>query len=225
MFFDFIHADAGVVVRHCRMTVQSAIMIVMAEQQAGKKELVLNGVVVGEVEMTGDFEKDAELAMQFLKDKGLHKVASPEKVMFRQAVSFATTAAYLHKTDFVRRPWNPFSVAPFVVNSAFSIELYLKTLGKIYNKIMKGHDLLVLFDSLPQDAHTQITSLPSESLAGFVPAGNPALRVCISELSGAFVEWRYLHEKKRATTIRPDRMIFVMKVLHEACLGTRAISA
>ena len=31
------------------------------------------------------------------------------------------------------------------------------------------------------------------------------------------IEWRYLREKMRASGIRIDRAIFVMKVMHEAC--------
>src|SRR5205807_587674 len=93
-----------------------------------KKTLYLNNVIVGEVEQTGDVEKDIEIARDFLKSKGLHKEVTVLQAMFRQALSFANTAAYLHKHDLLRAPANALSIAPFVVNSALSIELYLKTL-------------------------------------------------------------------------------------------------
>src|ERR1035441_6781837 len=45
-----------------------------------KTELVLNGIVVGEMEVTGDFEKDAALTIQFLKDKGLYQKSPGSRV-------------------------------------------------------------------------------------------------------------------------------------------------
>jgi hypothetical protein len=124
----------------------------LPDRQPRTKTLYLNGVVVGEVEATGYPNHDKDAAIQFLKDKGLHKVVTPVQAMFRQAVSFATTAAHLHKTDLLTAPRNGFSVAPFVVNSTFSIELYLKTLSMMHNKVLRGHELLNLFDSLPTEA-------------------------------------------------------------------------
>ncbi len=179
--------------------------------------LYLNGIVVGEVEVTGDCDKDREVALQFLKDKGLYKVTTPAQVMFRQALSFATTAAYLYKTDLLKVPRNGFSIAPFVVNSAFSIEIYLKTLGQIHGIPLKGHKLLSLFDSLPMEAHQRICAVLVDCLKEWEPTGGVDLRTCISELSDAFVEWRYCYEKNQTKEVRFDRVIFVMKVLHEAC--------
>lgn len=40
---------------------------------AEMKDLFLNGVLVGRVPATGDVAKDAEIARQFLKDKGLYR--------------------------------------------------------------------------------------------------------------------------------------------------------
>jgi len=193
------------------------MMISMAEEERRTTELVLNGVVVGEMEVTGDFEKDAALTIQFLKDKGLYQKPDPVKTMFRQALSFATTASHLHKKGLLHSPWNVADVAPFVVNSAFSIELYLKTLARSHGTVLKGHDLLKLLGSLPAAAHNDIGAVLPACRLEFPPAGNPDLRTCIAELSNAFVEWRYLHEKMRASGIRIDRAIFVMKVMREAC--------
>jgi hypothetical protein len=197
----------------------------MANGQAGTRRLLLNGVYVGEIDVTGDHEQDTTAAIELLKQKGLHKEPTTVRNMFRQALSFATTAAYLHKKDLSRSPWNGYSVAPFIVNSAFSIELYLKTLGKIYDKQMKGHDLLTLFDSLPIAAHQTIDAVLPACIKEFGPAGNVDLRTCISELANAFIEWRYLYERVGAQTAYIDRIIFVAKVMDEACRSTPAISA
>lgn len=41
-----------------------------------KKEVILNGIVVGEVEATGNIERDLQAIRAFLKEKGLHKEVS-----------------------------------------------------------------------------------------------------------------------------------------------------
>ena len=201
------------------------MMMGMGEEERRTTELVLNGIVVGDMEVTGDFEKDAALTIQFLKDKGLYQKPDPVKTMFRQALSFATTASHLHKKGLLHRPWNVFDVAPFVVNSAFSIELYLKTLARSHGTILKGHDLLKLLGSLPAAAHSDISAVLPACRLELPPSGNPDLSTCVAELSNAFVEWRYLHEKMRTSGIRIDRAIFVMKVMHEACRKAMGLDA
>ena len=113
------------------------------------KTIYLNGIAVGELPSTGDNKKDAEVTRAFLKKKGLYKETTVVQAMYRQAVSFATTAAHLYKTDLLKAPRNGYSAVPFVVNSVFSIELYLKTLAQAHKKSLKGHELLKLFDALP----------------------------------------------------------------------------
>jgi hypothetical protein len=115
------------------------IGVIMGTKDA--KEVWLNEKLVGEAPATGVVDRDAEAIIQFLKDKGLYKETSPVQRMFRQAMSFATTSAYLYKRDLIKVPKNGLSVAPFVVNGAFAIELYLKTLGRLHDVDMRGHDL------------------------------------------------------------------------------------
>ncbi len=122
----------------------------MSTQKKRKKTLYVNGIIVGEVVATGDFQKDLEVFRQFLRDKGLHKEVTKVQAMFRQALSFATTAAHLYERDLLKAPRNGLSVAPFVVNSAFSIELYLKTLHELQGKTARGHSLLDLYDQLAE---------------------------------------------------------------------------
>jgi HEPN domain-containing protein len=204
---------------------KSGKMMSMAEEKRRTTELVLNGVVVGEMEVAGDFEKDAALSIQFLKDKGLYRKPDAVKTMFRQALSFATTAAHLRTKGLLRRPWNVFDVAPFVVNSAFSIELYLKALARSHGTILKGHDLLKLLSSLPAAAREVINAVLPACRSELGPEGTSDLRTCVAELSNAFVDWRYLHEKMHAGAIRIDRAIFVMKVMDEACRKSIASQA
>ena len=186
--------------------------------------VMLNGVLVGHVDTTGDFEKDKEIVMDLIKQKGLYVQPSEVKTMFRQALSFATTASYLHRKDLCRSPWNVHSVAPFVVNSALGIELYLKALAKANGKTLRGHNLLNLFDTLPSPARKTVETVLPVSLQQWKPKDESDLRACVAGLADAFVEWRYLHEKNRTSTIHIDRIIFVLHVFHEACRATPAIS-
>lgn len=179
--------------------------------------LYLNGIAVGEVTVTGDRYRDMEIARQFLKDSGLYKETTLEQAMFRQAISFASTSAYLYERDLLKAPRNGLSVAPFIVNSAFSIELYLKTLAQIHGKSLKGHELLKLFDALPLNAHQSIEVVIPECAAKRKLTRSIVFRDYISELSSAFVEWRYCYEKPSTNEVRIEPTIFVMEVLHGAC--------
>jgi hypothetical protein len=62
--------------------------------------------------------------------------------------------------------------------------------------MLKGHDLLKLLAALPAGARTDIKVVSPPCRLEFPPVGNPELSAC---------------------TIRIDRAIFVMKVMHEAC--------
>ena len=189
-----------------------------------RHELVFNGIVVGEIEHTGDPKTDADVAMRFLKDNGLYKEISPLKTLFRQALSFNTTAVYLNSRGMTRSPWDGYLVAPFVVNSAFSIELYLKALGQAHGETMRGHDLIELLDKLPAAAHQAIDDVLPMCIAERGPAGAVDFRTCVGELKNAFVDWRYLHEKTHTDVIHIDRVIFAMKVVDEACRKTPGIT-
>jgi len=195
----------------------------MTDSEPKMKTLYLNGVVVGEVVATGDRKKDMEIAAQFLKDKGLFKEITLVQAMFRQAVSFCSTSAYLYERDLSEAPRNGFSVAPFVVNSAFSIELYLKTLGQIYDTTLKGHELLRIFDSLPREAHQAIDAAISVCKQKRKFDNDINFRQYISQLNNAFVEWRYCYEVSRTDEVQIEPTIFVMEVLHEACRSTGKI--
>lgn len=181
------------------------------------KKVYLNGLFVGEVPAAADDETHIELAIALLKAKGLYEPTTLVQAMFRQAVSFATTASYLYKRDLTSVPRNGMSVAPFVVNSAFAIELYLKTLGQLHNTRVKVHDLLELFDALPPSAQDAL--LPHFESSQF-QCGITTLaeyRAALDGMRGAFVQWRYLFEEARTGFIQFPSMIFIMEVLHNTC--------
>lgn len=192
----------------------------MAQPPPQTKTLYVNGIIVGEVPATGDYETDLQAMRQFLKDKGLHRETTKVQAMFRQALSFATTAAHLHRTDLLKAPRNGLSVAPFVVNSAFAIELYFKTLHELQGTNPgREHHLLKLYDELTQPTRDVVIK---HALANGPRYGVPLttadqLRGFVDELDNAFVEWRYCHEGGTTSKITIQPTILVMKATDAAC--------
>lgn len=182
------------------------------------KKLYLDGKLVGEYEGADDPETDRDLAVAMLREKGLYRETTVEQAIFRQAVSFSTTSSYLYQRDLTTVPRNGLSVAPFVVNAAFAIELYMKAVAHLYGEpVVRGHDLLDLFDALPHEAYAAFQQNFSKCNFQCGIAEIAAFRYAIEQLRNAFVQWRYLHETSVAREIHIQPMIFVMEVLHETC--------
>lgn len=184
---------------------------------AGRKTILLNGVAVGEYDATGDPEADAESVIQFLKKNGLHKETSPFSAVFNQALSFATAANYLFEKDLSRTPHNGASAVPFVVNAAFSIELYLKALSLKHGIALHGHKLSKLYNELPIQAKSEIQEMAQRCAIGIDADKANSFVEFLHELNNTFVEWRYSFEKERTEAVYIEPTIFVMRVLHEAC--------
>lgn len=194
-------------------------MVSLNKIPAGRKTIILNGIAVGEYESTGDTEADIEAVRQFLKDNDLHQETSPFKAAFNQAISFATASNYLYDKDLRQSPRNGASTAPFVVNAAFSIELYLKALALKHGVALRGHVLSKLYNELPIEAKAEIQEMTLrcavDSELGL--GETPDFFAYLSELDNTFIEWRYSFEKERTGVVQIQPTIFVMGVLHEAC--------
>ena len=180
------------------------------------KSILVNGVVVGEVEATGDLERDARVARDFLDERGLLKEWSPAGEIFGAATAFANTSAHLYENGLTKKPTKGSSIVPFVVNAAFSIELYLKALASKHQLTLKGHELLKLYESLPQEAIEEIESVIPKCAKDRALNGPPTFVQYLKELNSAFVGWRYIFEKSESKPIYLEPTIFVMQVLHEA---------
>jgi hypothetical protein len=189
----------------------------MKNHELKTNTLYFDGKAIAEIVVTGDSARDAETARQVLKDKGLYTPPTLGNAMFRQAVSFATTSSYLYAKDLTEIPRNQFSVVPFIVNAAFGIELYLKTLANIHGKTLTGHQLLKLYDSLPTKAKESIEVVVPEFAKQRAIKLPIDFRKCISELNDTFVVWRYIHETSNASEVNIQNMIFVMQCLHQIC--------
>jgi HEPN domain-containing protein len=188
------------------------------------RKIFVDGQFIGEVPITDDNQKDMEAAIALMRAKGVYRQTTPEQAIFRQAVSFATTASYLHKNDLADVPRNGMSVVPFVVNSAFALELYLKALSLLYGTELRGHDLLDLFDALPAEAKEALRQNFGKTAWPCGITEIAAFRAEIERVRHAFVEWRYLHERNRASEIRFVELIFVMNVLHDTCRTDRRLA-
>lgn len=181
------------------------------------KTVLLNGVIVGEAPVTGDYDRDIEAARQVLKDKGVYKPVSRFQAMHAQAAAFANTSAYLYERDLKRPPRKGTSAAPFVVNASFSIEVYLKALAQKHGLTLRGHELTKLYKALPKPALAEIDAVIPRCAANRALDEEPDLPQYLRELNDTFVKWRYCYEHDRAGQVRIEPIIFVMEVLHEAC--------
>ncbi|MCZ6753070.1 MAG: hypothetical protein O7E51_14740, partial [Acidobacteria bacterium] len=85
-----------------------------------KQKIYVNGILVGEIEITGDVEKDLKLIRDYLTAKGIQREVTMAQAMYRQALSFCRAANHVYKQDLQKAPRNVPSMVPFVVNSAFS---------------------------------------------------------------------------------------------------------
>jgi hypothetical protein len=189
----------------------------MPKALSGRKTVLLNGVAVGEVISMGDPEKDAKAAQQLLKSKGLHKEPTPFQAIFSQAHSFANTSALLYVRDLKRHPRTGASIVPFVVNTAFAIELYLKALAQKHGVSLRGHELIKLHKALPARALAEVKSVTTKCAVNRSLGEDPDFRKYLANLNNAFVDWRYSYELDKTGTVHIEPALFVMEVLHEAC--------
>lgn len=183
----------------------------------GPKTVLFNGIVVGEVISTGDTSHDAAVIRRFLKSKGIHKEPSLFQAIQNQAFAFANTSAYLYEKDLRRSPRKGVSIVPFVVNSAFGIELYLKALAQKHGVALRGHELMKLYDALPSAALVEVEAVTPKCAANRALGEPPDFVAYLKNLNNTFVEWRYSYELESTGEVHIEPTIFVMEVLHEAC--------
>jgi HEPN domain-containing protein len=187
-----------------------------------QKTIYLNSAAVGEIIATGDPEQDMKAAQELLKEKGLYKEINKIDAMHSQANSFANTAKELYERDLKTTPIkNNMSMVPFVVNSAFSIEIYLKTLHIISGNKIKGHSLLSLYNSLDEKLKTIIQGAAQDLSHHYTLEDEEDIVSCIKSLDKAFEQWRYAYEYEKLSYIGFQTSRFVYHVLHESCCRAR----
>jgi HEPN domain-containing protein len=111
-------------------------------------------------------------------------------------------------------------VAPFVVNAAFSIEIYLKTIHEAFGNLLRGHDLYKLYDQLSEEPRDMIVSAANDVRPRYKLSGGMTIVSCIKDLNRAFENWRYLYEHERLST-EVQSIRFTMHTLFEASCRVR----
>ena len=189
-----------------------------------KKEVLMNGIVVGEVEATGDMEADAKTVRDFLREKGLLRDISTDDAMHGQANSFAGVANDLYKKHLKESPYDGRFVAPFVVNAVFSVELYLKTMLCLLNCEFRSHHLFKLYERLDDNTKSVFLSAADDIRPRYKLEDGVDVVICLESLCQAFEDWRYLYERNNIRT-EIQSIRFAMHVSHEACCRIRGIAA
>jgi hypothetical protein len=94
-----------------------------------------------------------------------------------------------------RGPNKPIVAAPFVVNAAFSVELYLKTLHVVATgSNAREHKLLELYDDLLSAQRAELQNQAVRVAAEHGEGPQVQLRDLLITLNDAFVQWRYVYE-------------------------------
>lgn len=187
------------------------------------KTLFLNGIAVGEVPATGNHDLDAEVARKFLDSRGLLKPISLDRRIFNQAVAFSSTAAQLHERGLAGpAPHDVKALSPFIVNSAFACELYLKALAQAHGKSLRGHELLPLYEALPVQAEKAVIEQATVAAQDRHLPPSTKVKPVLAHLNDAFVTWRYVYERERTKAVEIEPMIFAMQALHQAYIVSTA---
>lgn len=185
-----------------------------------KKNILLNGVIVGSHESSGNDEKDIEAVRAFLKEKGLHKEVTTNDAMYGQANAFAEVANELYKKNLRKSPYQGSSVPPFVVNAVFSIELYLKAIHDAYSNKIRGHHLSKLYKAMPKKGKEHFINAANDIRHLYKLKEGADIHTCLESLSKSFEQWRYIYEHDRMNT-EVQSIRYAMHVSHEACCRAR----
>ena len=177
---------------------------------------------IGYVKNVKDPKEAAKLAQDLIKSKGLWREISKSESIYNQAQSFANTSAYLYKKDLKSPPINPQSITPFVVNAAFSAEMYLKCLQEVHEQITESHVLTVLFKSLPNKVKDKINKASKKFESQYQIEQGVLFKEHLKNINNAFVKWRYIYEKS-CERVNIQQTIFVLQVLHEVSAIERGL--
>jgi len=188
----------------------------------GMKTVVVDNKPIGYVKDVADPNEAAKLAQELLKSKGHWRDIPKSESIYNQAQSFANTSAYLYEKDLKSLPRNPQSITPFVVNAAFSAEMYLKCLQEIHGQITESHVLTVLFKSLPNKVKDKINKASKKFESQYQIEQGVLFKDHLKNINNAFVNWRYIYEKSNEY-VNIQQTIFVLQVLHEVSAIERSL--
>ncbi|HDL01186.1 MAG TPA: hypothetical protein ENH23_03025, partial [candidate division Zixibacteria bacterium] len=160
----------------------------------GMRTVIFENEPVGYVPETGNMEENIRLAREFLEEKGLWKDVPVERTMYGQAQSFANASNHIYEKDLKTIPRNPQGIAPFVVNAAFSAEMYQKCIQKKYGEVSRTHTLTVLHQNLPNSVKSQIVAHKNQLESEYEVDSGVAFEDHLGTINNAFERWRYIYE-------------------------------
>jgi len=186
------------------------------------KVVLFDNKPIGYVKDVADPKEAAKLALNLLKLKGLWREISKSESIYNQAQSFANTSAYLYEKDLKSLPRNPQSITPFVVNAAFSAEMYLKCLQEIHGQPTETHVLTALFKTLPNKVKDKINKTCKKFESQYKIEQGILFKEHLKNINNAFINWRYIYERSNEY-VNITQTIFVLQVLHEVSAIERGI--
>ena len=190
----------------------------------GMRAVLSDNKFVGYVEYAKDPIENARRVKELLVEKGLHKDISIADSMFRQATSFANAANYIYRNDLAKLPRNPLGISPFIVNAAFSAEMYLKCLQQNASAPKQTHALTSLHKQLPNKVKDKINKLKKQLESQYEIKKGILFKEHLKNINNAFVHWRYIYEKE-VEHVNIPKIIFVLDVLHQAAVEELGIGS
>ena len=179
-----------------------------------KKDILFNGIKVGSLNVTGNTLEEAKTVQRILKEKGLLKEISTHSSIYNQANCFAKVANDLYQNDLKISPLNAISIAPFIVNATFSIELYFKAIHNAYGNKIKGHHLTSLYKDMPVEGKQHFLNAANDIRNHYHLNNGVNIHTCLESLNKAFENWRYMYEYN-TLSLELQSIRYLMHTAHE----------
>jgi hypothetical protein len=188
-----------------------------------KKTLWFEGKVVAEYLGSDDPDEDVTAAHEALKAAGITERPARFVVMRGHADAFAYIADQAYRQLQRRHEGIPIVAAPFAVNAALSVELYLKALYVAEEgDPPKEHSLLELFDGLPQTVRQKLAAEASALAHEHGETSGVQFRDLLTMLDQVFVKWRYVYELEHSGSLHLQQTILALHACHAVCRGITA---
>lgn len=177
-------------------------------------QIIRDGILLGEIESFGDWQTDIESVRGVIGEKlgaNDHNVAI---ACMNHAYAFHMTAQMLEKA----RPFERTMAYSYVVNLAFAVELYLKTLCALTTKPEKFHFLDDLLKEVSPEALATIEGIcPTVKTENCELNDLDGLRRALTAMRDVFRLWRYAFEPGKSSSVNVPWLKWSAAVLHLAC--------
>lgn len=153
-----------------------------------------------------------------VQKKEKHSVDTPydTKCMFEHACAFFDCAKSCEiEPNNIEYRMHSHTVSG-IVNSAFSCEIFLKTLLVFNGKKSHGHELKVLWNDFKKSDRETALLIEQRIQNWFNSKNDNLFNELLNESSDAFEYWRYIYEKQNAK-ININFLIGLRTVLRETC--------